>query len=100
MNCRKILSNMDDLQTDQALSRFICQTSGLDERRANRIITEVLAFYTETVNDFVRRRHAELKNETDMRNADIFRVIAKEIETRPFRAEPVSERQVRRIIYG
>jgi hypothetical protein len=47
----------------------------------------------------VRRRHRELQAR-DHRNAEIWTVIAAELTARPVRAGAVSERQLRRIVYG
>ena len=47
----------------------------------------------------MRRRHAELRRRGH-RNAEIWRLLAAELPTRRFRADELSERQLRRIVYG
>ena len=67
--------------------------------RPQRVVEDVLAFYAEPVEGYVRRRHAELKT-YGVRNAEIFARIAAELEERVVAAPPLSERQLRRIIYS
>ena len=84
------------------LSEFVerlVQTSRLTEREARHLVGEVLAFLDDTVELFARRRHRELQRE-GLGNADIYRQIAAEAGQRPFRVGTLSERQVRRLIYG
>ena len=65
---------------------------------AQRVVEDVVAFYAEPVEEYVRRRHAELKT-YGAKNAEIFARIAAELEDRVVAAPPLSERQLRRIIY-
>ncbi len=74
-------------------------TTGLPPAEAARIVDDVLAFHAEPVEDVVRRRHAELRLH-GARNAEIFARIRAELATRPVAAPDLSERQLRRIIYG
>jgi hypothetical protein len=50
------------------------------------------------VEEFVRRRHAELRT-YGAKHAEIFARIATELQDRVVAAPPLSERQLRRIIY-
>ena len=51
------------------------------------------------MDDYVRRRHAHLRT-YGARNAEIFSRIAAELEERVVAAPPLTERQLRRIVYG
>ena len=73
--------------------------SGLRRSEAHRIVEEVIGFYCETPEAFVVRRHRELQAE-GMRNRAIYRRVAAEMDGWRFRAPPLSERQIRRIVYG
>ncbi len=66
---------------------------------ATRVVEEVLDHFREPVEGFVRRRHRELKAE-GLANAGIFDCIAGELSSRPVAAPRLSERQIRRMIYG
>ncbi len=62
-------------------------------------MAEVLAHLDETVEAYLRRRHRELQAE-GRANAEIFAVLAEEVGSRPFAVRSMSERQIRRAIYG
>jgi hypothetical protein len=53
----------------------------------------------EPVESYVRRRHAHLKT-YGTRNPEIFARIADELTARVVAAAPLTERQLRRIVYG
>lgn len=84
---------------DGELVDRIATSTGLNRSAAARVIDDVLAWYAEPVELFVRRRHAEQKL-VGQRNADIYPVILSELRGRVVAAPDLSERQLRRIIYG
>ena len=63
------------------------------------MIEDVVAFHAEPVEEFVRRRHAHLKT-YGARNPEIFARIADELAERVVAAPPLTERQLRRLVYG
>lgn len=63
------------------------------------MIEDVLAFHAEPVADLVRRRHAELKLR-GRRNDEIFRQLRTELAGTVVAAPDLSERQLRRLVYG
>jgi hypothetical protein len=81
------------------LLEHLTRMTALPPRAAARLIEEVLAYFSESVEEFVTRRHRELRAE-DLQNDAIFARIAAELRTRRFTAPPLSERQIRRLIYG
>jgi hypothetical protein len=81
------------------LLEHLSQHFGLERPVAARIVAEVVCFYDEPLMHFVQRRHAELQHE-GLGNADIFKCLQSELSGRLFAAAPLSERQIRRIIYG
>jgi hypothetical protein len=85
--------------SDPEVVNHITATTGLSPRDAARVVDDVLAFYAEPTEAFVRRRHGQLK-ERGMKNSDIFRLVMSELSTRLVAAPELSERQVRRIVYG
>ena len=84
---------------DPDLVRHVTLSTGLTPAEAARVVEDVLAFHAETVEDYVRRRHAELKT-YGAKNAEIFAVLAGELGGRLVAAPELSERQLRRIVYG
>ncbi|WP_236790581.1 hypothetical protein [Amycolatopsis sp. GM8] len=84
---------------DQQLVRHIAGSTGLPVQVAERVIADVIAFYRETAEEFVRRRHAELQRR-GRKNAEIWQVLTTELAERPVGAGELTERQLRRIVYG
>lgn len=79
----------------------LARTTGLSGVDARRVLDEVVALLaSETVEGFVVRRHRELKDTEGQRNDTIYRRIADEVASRPFATTPLTERQIRRVIYG
>lgn len=87
-------------QTELAeLVTYLVRSTRLTPSEVRRVIDEVLAYMNETAENFIRRRHLALQSQ-GLSNADIFARLAIEIAERRFRADELSERQIRRIIYG
>ncbi|MBN3930366.1 hypothetical protein IQ279_12100 [Streptomyces verrucosisporus] len=66
---------------------------------AARVVLDVLAYFDETVEEFVRRRHRELRSR-GLANQEIFERIAAELPHRAVAPPGLSLRQLRRIVYG
>jgi hypothetical protein len=89
----------DDAVHDRDLIDRVASSAGLTPGEAARVVADVLAWYREPVEDFVRRRHAHYQLH-GKRNPEIFPLIAGELADRLVAAPSLSERQLRRIIYG
>ena len=63
------------------------------------MVLDVLAYFDETAAEFVRRRHRELRS-GGLANAEIFTRIRTELPHRAVAAPDLSERQLRRLVYG
>jgi hypothetical protein len=83
----------------QDLARYLAASTGLPPSTAVRVIADVITYFSETIEDFVRRRHAELRR-GQRKNDEIWPVIAAELSQRRFAAPGLSERQLRRLVYG
>ena len=81
------------------LVAYLVRTSRLTHSEALRLIDEVLSFLDEEPEEFVCRRHRELRAE-GLSNPDIFLRLRAELARRRFRAPDYTERQIRRLIYG
>jgi hypothetical protein len=81
------------------LVEHLCRHSNLTTFDAARLVEEVLAFYDESTSSYIRRRHYELQK-SGLANATIYRLIGEELEHHRFKADPLTERQIRRTIYG
>lgn len=87
------MSELDDL-LDQ-----LERTTQLPRGVLSRLVGEVVDFQGETVDAFVRRRHRELQRD-GLGNDAIWPRISSELAGRRFRAPELSERQLRRLVYG
>ncbi|HJY01589.1 MAG TPA: hypothetical protein VJ351_12330 [Streptosporangiaceae bacterium] len=83
----------------QDLAGYLAASTGLPPSTAKRVIADVTTYFSETVEEFVRRRHAELRR-SQRKNDEIWSVIAAELSQRRFAAPGLSERQLRRLVYG
>src|SRR5258708_17739293 len=89
----------DDAVPEHDLIDRVAGSTGLTPGEAARVVEDVLAWYREPVEDYVRRRHAHYRL-YGKRNTEIFPLIAGELATRLVAAPSLSERQLRRIVYG
>jgi len=83
----------------EELVRHLTRTTPLSEAAAARVVEEVVAYFSEPAQEFIRRRHRELQA-AGLANAETFRRIAIELAGRPVAAPQFSERQIRRVVYG
>ena len=84
---------------DPALVSHVVATTSLTPGEAARVIDDVIAFHAQPVEDYVRSRHAHLKT-YGAKNPEIFARIAEELAQRVVAAPGLTERQLRRIVYG
>ena len=93
------LSTIALVPADPDLVDRLVASTGLTASEALRVVEDVLAFHAEPVEDYVRRRHAHLKT-FGARNVEIFPRLREELRDRIVAAPDLTERQLRRIIYG
>jgi hypothetical protein len=77
----------------------LVRTTPLPPPLARRVVEEVVSAFSEPVDELVRRRHRELKR-SGLTNEAIFSRIASELTCRPVAAPTMTERQLRRAVYG
>ena len=78
---------------------YVARTCSFSPAEASRVVADVLGYFSEAPEDFVRRRHRELKGR-GLTNDQAFGQIAAEIPQRRYAPPDYSQRQLRRIIYG
>ena len=83
----------------QDLASYLAASTGLPQPTAVRVIDDVTTYFSETIEEFVQRRHAELRRAA-RKNDEIWPVIAAELRQRRFPAHALSDRQLRRLVYG
>ncbi|MEJ7833192.1 MAG: hypothetical protein WKF79_09775 [Nocardioides sp.] len=84
---------------DRDLVTHVVASTGLTTAEATRLVQDVVAFHAEPVEHVVRRRHAELKT-YGAKNPEIFARIGEELTVRVVAPPVLTERQLRRIVYG
>ncbi|WP_107473941.1 hypothetical protein [Streptomyces sp. TP-A0874] len=77
----------------------LVRSTPLRRGEAARVVLDVLAYFDETTEEFVRRRHQELRS-GGLKNPEIFERITAELPHRAVNPPPLSLRQLRRIVYG
>ena len=87
----------DQLPPD--LVRYLAASTDLPQATAVRVVADVIAYFSEPIEEFVRRRHGELQ-QRQYKNDEIWPVIAAELRQRRFPAPSLSDRQLRRLVYG
>ena len=77
----------------------LTRSTPLSRGEALRVIQDVLAYFDETAQEFVRRRHRELQAQ-GLVNATIFERIEADLKYRAVAPPEFTLRQLRRIVYG
>ena len=81
------------------LVAHLVRSSPLTPNEAARVIAEVLSYFAEPLDVYVRRRHRELR-QRGLHNDHIFDALGAELATRRVAPPALSARQLRRIVYG
>ncbi len=81
------------------LIAHLTQSGALGAGEAERLIAEVVGYFSEPADTFVRRRHGELKAR-GLTNDRAFQQIGAELQQRLVAPPEYSQRKLRRIIYG
>jgi hypothetical protein len=89
----------DPMTALDELVDHLVRITDLDRRQAARVVVEVLTFFDESTEAFVRRRHRELQR-SGLANPAIFDRIAEELTWWRVAAPALTQRQIRRIVYG
>ncbi|MET9497680.1 hypothetical protein [Streptomyces sp. NPDC006552] len=83
----------------EELVDHLTRSTSLGRGEALRVVQDVLAYFDESTQDFVRRRHRELQG-AGLVNAAIFEQITAELPYRAVAPPELSQRQLRRMVYG
>jgi hypothetical protein len=81
------------------LLQHLLRTTALGPGEAARVVADVLAYFGESTEEYVRRRHGELQAR-GLTNDQIFTRIGQELRQRRVAAPELSARQLRRLVYG
>ncbi|RZS60656.1 hypothetical protein [Xylanimonas ulmi] len=84
---------------DYDLVQHVADSLGTNTSEARRVIFDVVHYFAEPVDEYIRRRHLECRSR-GMKNDAIYDLLKNEIQGRLFAAPQLSIRQIRRTIYG
>lgn len=82
----------------ELVERLTCQY-GIEPVTAERVVEEILVSFGDSIEEWVRSQHIRLQRQ-GLKNEAIYREIARELPQRRFVSPVLSERQIRRMIYG
>jgi hypothetical protein len=94
-----MMGSVSGQQPPDDLVDYLIRTCPLSPAEAARVVADVLGYFSEPPDDYVRRRHQELKAR-GLTNDLAFEQIAAEIPQRRYAPPEFSLRQLRRMVYG
>ena len=83
---------------DASFRAYLLGILDISDREIDKLVDELTDHWSETRDEYVLRRHAELQRE-GVPNRLIYGRLRREIRHRRFAPKAMSERQVRRLIY-
>lgn len=86
-------------QPPPELVAHVVRTTDLTRAEAARVVSDVIGYFAETPQVWVRRRHRDLQRR-GLSNDAIFARISAELPHQLFRAGELTVRQLRRLVYG
>ncbi len=93
------MPDQGDSSLSPAFRGHLLSIVDITEPELDKVIADLLDHWSETLVQFVVRRHKELQR-SNIPNRLAYSQIRDEVSSRRFLADPLSERQVRRILYG
>lgn len=87
------------MRSRQALLEHLHAVTGLEESTVAKIVADIHTWYGQELAEWLRSRHAELQRQ-GLRNRDIYRLLQNEATEILIRPPALTERQIRRAIYG
>jgi phosphoribosylpyrophosphate synthetase len=94
-----MMGSVSGQQPPDDLVEYLMTSCPLSRAEATRVVADVLGYFSEAAQDYVRRRHRELRAR-GLNNDVAFQQIATEIPHRRYTSPDLSLRQLRRIVYG
>lgn len=87
------------MHLDEPLISHLQALTGLEADLLAKILAEVRAWHSRDLTTWVRDRHSELQRQ-GLGNRDIFPRLRAEAQNVLVRPAPLTERQIRRMVYG
>jgi hypothetical protein len=90
---------MHPASLDPGFRDYLLQIVDVSERQLDKILVELMDHWSETEREHALRRHHELRRD-GVPTRRIYARIRSELPARRYAPRPLSERQIRRLIYG
>ncbi len=90
---------MDAASLDPGFRDYLLRIVDVSERQLDKLLVELMDHWSETQEQHVLRRHRELQRD-GVPNRLVYGLIRQELPSRRFAQRLMTERQVRRLIYG
>ena len=87
------------MEIDHELLLHLQAVSGQSKGVLSKVLAEIYAWHTRDHRTWIRERHRELQRQ-GLRNREIYPRLQAEARQVLVRPDPLTERQIRRIIYG
>lgn len=83
----------------ERLRTHLMRNYGFSDELIQQLWQDLLAFFVDNHEEYIRCRHLELQDQ-GMKNEQIYHVLRKEVLKMLFPGPKLTDRQIRRIIYG
>lgn len=90
---------MAKIELDEAFRQYLLSSYPVDESLLDRLLDDLGEYMLKDAGEYIIQRHKILQKQ-GLRNEEIYRIIRKELKSRPFAGPDMSLRQIRRAIYG
>lgn len=90
---------MSDIRLEGDFEKYLLSSYQILEKDLYRLIDDLTGTFNDSVEMFVQKRHFSLQKE-GKRNKEIYTILQDEVKSQRFIAPELSQRQIRRMIYG
>ena len=90
---------MGKIILDDGFKQYLLSSYQINEKDLARLLDDLAGAFNYTLDSFVQQRHLALQKEGH-KNREIYQIIQDEVKSFRFVAPELSQRQIRRIIYG
>jgi hypothetical protein len=90
---------MDEAGLEPGFRAHLLRIVDVSERQLDKLLLELMDHWSETQEDAVLRMHSELQRD-GVPNRLVYGLIRDSLSSRRYAPRPLTERQIRRLIYG
>lgn len=90
---------MAKIELEESFRHYLLSSYPIDDSLLDHLLDDLGEYLSKDVSEYITQRHSDLQR-SGMKNEEIYRVIQRELKSRPFAGPEMSLRQIRRAIYG